>query len=102
MFTRISISDAASLLATTAAQVVDIRDAVSFQQGRIPKSQALHQDNLQQFVQTADKTLPLLVCCYHGNSSQGAAQMLNEQGFSDVYSIDGGFEAWKLQFPCES
>lgn len=102
MFTRISITDAEKLLSTENAQVVDIRDAGSFQQGRIPKALALHQDNLQQFINAADKSLPLLVCCYHGNSSQGAAQMLSEQGFDDVYSIDGGFEAWKTQFPSES
>ncbi len=32
--------------------------------------------------------------CYHGISSQGAAQYLVNQGFEEVYSVDGGFEAW--------
>jgi thiosulfate sulfurtransferase len=37
---------------------------------------------------------PILVMCYHGISSQGAAQYLVNQGFEEVYSVDGGFEAW--------
>ncbi len=35
--------------------------------------------------------------CYHGISSQGAAQYLINQGFDAVYSVDGGFEAWHRQ-----
>ena len=37
--------------------------------------------------------LPVLVYCYHGISSQSAAEFLNQKGFEDVYSVDGGFEA---------
>ncbi|MCV6069119.1 sulfurtransferase, partial [Escherichia coli] len=37
---------------------------------------------------------------YHGISSQGAAQYLVNQGFEQVYSVDGGFEAWqRAQLP---
>ena len=35
----------------------------------------------------------------HGNSSQPAAQFLYEKGFEQVYSLDGGFEAWQALFP---
>jgi thiosulfate sulfurtransferase len=40
-----------------------------------------------------------VVCCYHGISSQQAAQFLVSQDFTDVYSLDGGFTQWQLQFP---
>jgi thiosulfate sulfurtransferase len=39
------------------------------------------------------------VCCYHGNSSQGAAQYFAEQGFTQAYSLDGGYEMWKVLYP---
>ena len=38
---------------------------------------------------------PVLVYCYHGISSQNAAAFLIERGFETVYSLDGGFEAWR-------
>ncbi len=102
MFKRISISDAKALQEQGNAQFVDIRDEQSFQTGRIPQSRHLTQTNLQDFLESADLDRPLLVCCYHGNSSQPTAQFLFEKGFEDVYSIDGGFEAWKQQFDVES
>jgi len=39
---------------------------------------------------------PVVVVCYHGMSSQSAASYLNEQGFDDIYSLDGGYSAWSL------
>ncbi len=101
MFKRISIADTQALMDSTECQFVDIRDEASFLAGHIPGAVSLGQHNLQDYVESADLDKPLLVCCYHGNSSQPAAQFLNEKGFEDVYSIDGGFEAWKLQGPTE-
>ena len=94
----------AAKLISEGASVVDIRDAQSFAQGRICKAFNLSNENLHEFMATADMDQPTLVCCYHGISSQSAAQFLIEQGFDDVYSIDGGFEAWRVEQPdlCES
>ena len=102
MYKRISITDAKTFLDDGTAQIVDIRDEESFLLGRIPHSQHLTPVNLQVFLESADLDKPLLVCCYHGNSSQPTAQFLYEKGFEDVYSIDGGFEAWKQHYEVEA
>ena len=103
MFTRISTEDAKKIIDEEQSCVVDIRDPQSFAAGHIPGATALNNDNLQEFVANTDKTTHVLVCCYHGNSSQGAADFLNNQhGFEHVYSIDGGFESWKIDFEVES
>ncbi|NRB40811.1 MAG: thiosulfate sulfurtransferase GlpE [Pseudomonadales bacterium] len=103
MFTRISTTDAQKLIKDSQAQVVDIRDPQAFSAGHMPAAINLNNDNMQSYIDNADTQKPLLVCCYHGNSSQGAADFLNaEKGFKDVYSIDGGFEAWKLAFDVEA
>lgn len=102
MFKRISIHDAKKFLDQGDAQFVDIRDEMSFQQGHIPTATLLNQSNLQQWISSADLDKPLLVCCYHGNSSQPAAQFLFEKGFEEVYSIDGGFEAWRTTYESQS
>jgi len=44
------------------------------------------------------KNIPLIVYCYHGNSSKSAAHYFCENGFTQVYSMDGGFEAWRLKY----
>lgn len=100
---RIRAGDAKTLLTEQLAQVADIRDAMSFEAGHISGAQRVDNNNIAEFIAAADKNKPLLVCCYHGNSSQGAAQYFAEQGFSEAYSLDGGFEMWKMAFPdlCE-
>ncbi|WP_263144413.1 thiosulfate sulfurtransferase GlpE [Pseudomonas sp. RIT-PI-AD] len=83
------------------AVVVDIRDPQSFSAGHISGSRHLDNHSLADFIAQADLDKPLVVTCYHGNSSQGAAAYLVGQGFSEVYSLDGGFEAWRGLFPGE-
>lgn len=92
------------IAADQAPVVVDIRDGNSFTAGRIQGSSALDNSNVQQFIEQTPKDAPIVVCCYHGNSSQSAAQFLVDQGFSEVYSLQGGYEMWKVAFPqyCES
>ena len=77
------------------AVVADIRDPQSFQQGHIQGSVHLSNETLHTFIAEADLDAPLIVCCYHGFSSQSAAQLLIQQGFDQVYSLDGGFELWQ-------
>jgi thiosulfate sulfurtransferase len=74
---------------------VDIRDPDSYQAAHIPGALHLHNGNLQQFVQNTEKEKPLVVYCYHGNSSLGAVAYLLENGFKNVASMSGGFEAWR-------
>ncbi|MCH1920332.1 thiosulfate sulfurtransferase GlpE [Shewanella sp. A3A] len=75
-------------------QIIDIRDPASFEQGHIAGSMRVGNDNIAQFMTEADLDAPLVVVCYHGISSQGAAEYLHQQGFDDIYSLEGGYTAW--------
>lgn len=92
-FSRIDVTQAKALLAQDAV-VVDIRDAHAFANGSLPGALHLHADNVEAFIASTDPALPLIVCCYHGNSSQGAAAYFADKGFAQAYSLDGGYEAW--------
>lgn len=91
----IDVSEAAAMMADKDAQPVDIRDPDSFRAGHIPGAAHLDNQSLESFLASADRQRPLIVCCYHGNSSRGAAQFLAGQGFEQCYSLDGGFSAWQ-------
>lgn len=84
------------------AVLVDVRDAQTYATQHIPDSHHLDNHSIADFIRQADLDKPLVVLCYHGNSSQSAAAYLVGQGFSEVYSMDGGFELWKTQFPAET
>ena len=94
MIKQITVTEAAEMLETSKVLVVDIRDAGSFSNGHIEGAVRIDNSNFQSFIDSADKSLPLVVCCYHGNSSQGAADFFNQQGFEESYSLDGGYTAW--------
>ena len=84
------------------ANIVDIRDALSFQNGHMQTAINLNNDNLESYIKDHDFETPLIVCCY--NSSKGAAEYLAAQGFKDVYSLNGGFTEWQSLHPdrCQS
>ncbi|WP_433885491.1 thiosulfate sulfurtransferase GlpE [Pseudomonas vranovensis] len=84
------------------AVVVDIRDPQAFAAGHITGASHLDNHSVADFIRTADLDAPTVVVCYHGNSSQSAAAYLISQGFSDVYSLDGGFELWRGTYPAET
>ena len=79
--------------------IVDIRDSASFNAGHIPNAIHLSDSTVEQFIIDTDKNKPLVVYCYHGISSQGAAAYFSENGFNEVPSMIGGFECWLSAFP---
>ncbi len=98
-FRNISPQDAQTLLMEPLTQLIDIRDEFAFREGHIDNAQRIDNDNVDSFIATANRSAPLIVCCYHGISSQSVAQFFIEQGFGEVYSLSGGFEEWKTSFP---
>ncbi len=95
-FRRISVNEAQEMINDDGSriQIVDIRDDESYEAGHIEGAVHLHNSNLHDFLQSADPEIPVLVCCYHGHMSQGAAAFFIEQGFEQALSLDGGYEAW--------
>lgn len=98
-FNRISVQQAKDMIDAGAVTLIDIRDEASFGAGHISSSLHVDHQSVQGFIQDADLDIPLIVCCYHGNSSQSAAQFFVEKDFSDVYSLDGGYSVWCQQYP---
>lgn len=98
-FQRISIAQALAKINQGQVAIADIRDEQSFQMGHIAGSYHLTNGTLNGFMQQIDFATPVIVVCYHGNSSQSAAQYLVQQGFDEVYSMDGGFEGWRQHYP---
>jgi len=81
---------------------VDIRDPGSYGAAHIPGALHLHDGNVQEFIQNSDKNADVVVYCYHGNSSLGAAAYFIENGFKNIASMIGGFEAWRQVYEHDS
>lgn len=98
-FKHISVADLKQFTRVEQATILDIRDAHAYQQGHISNAQNLSAEQLPELIANSDKTQPMVVYCYHGISCQQIAQQLVTHGFTDVYSLDGGFTAWQQKTP---
>ncbi len=94
-YKRISIEEAQELMSDETT-IIDVRDPESYSMGHIENAVHVSNENILQFIDGANKSRPLIIYCYRGNSSQDAAKYLSDKGFLDVYSMDGGFEEWSL------
>ena len=92
-FKSITPQEAKDLL-TTDNYLIDIRDEDSYSSSHIDGALNLGNLDIHEFIRTADKDMPTLIYCYKGISSQNAAEFLISEGFTEVYSIEGGYEFW--------
>ena len=99
---QIDIHKAKTLIDQGDITIIDIRDLESYQEAHINKAQCVNDSNLEQFLTKADKDQILICYCYHGFSSQPAAQFFEANGFKNVYSMEGGFEAWRITYSVQS
>lgn len=85
--------------------VLDVRDKKSVEEWRIEGRNVefinIPLDQLKEGGDSLLKELPkdeyFYAVCAKGNTSQKAAKFLMEKGFTNVYSIEGGMEAWSEQ-----
>ncbi len=86
------------------AQFVDVREPDEWAATGVPAGARLI--SLGQFEQRAPAELakdkPVYVICNSGNRSRVAAEALIRLGYSRVYNVDGGIQAWlKAGLPVE-
>ena len=94
---RIDVQHAEKLLLRGDLLVLDARDVNAFEKSNITGAQHVSSDNLSALLGATAKTQPILIYCYHGNASREYAQIFSDFGFPEVYSLDGGYEAWRTR-----
>lgn len=92
-FKNITPQEAKDLL-TKDNYLIDIRDEDSYSSSHIDGALNLGDLDIHEFIRKADKDIPTIIYCYKGISSQNAAEFLISEGFTEVYSIEGGYEFW--------
>lgn len=91
---HISVSEAEDLLYEAEFLVLDMRDFRSYLRGHHPRALHLHEQNLRALLKHTNRSVPVLIYCYHGHRSQDMAQLFSDFGFTSCYSLDGGYDAW--------
>jgi rhodanese-related sulfurtransferase len=76
--------------------VLDIRTPEEFTAGRLADSVNIdfYAPDFADQIGALDRDTPYVMYCRTGNRSEGAADLMSDLGFSEVYEIDGGIVSW--------
>jgi rhodanese-related sulfurtransferase len=75
--------------------ILDMRDPASLAQGHIEGAQPVSDALLRQLMKQRHHERPVLVYCYHGNSSRDLCQFIAGFGYTRVYNLVGGWQGWQ-------
>ena len=79
--------------------VLDVREVEEYNEGVIPESILIPQGQIEETIEEhiPDHDQPIIAMCAGGVRSAFAAVTLSEIGYTNVVSMDGGFNLWKQQ-----
>jgi rhodanese-related sulfurtransferase len=74
--------------------LLDVREPYEFELCRIQGSINIPLDEISLRFEELDEDRETVVICHHGMRSLQAAIWLEQNGFSSVFNLTGGIEAW--------
>lgn len=78
-------------------RLVDVRENFEREICQLPGSLQLTETLAEEMLSSWDRSQPIIFQCHHGGRSRAAAEYFQQQGFSEVYNLSGGIEAWSLE-----
>ena len=96
-FKTLSVIDANALIATANPMILDCRDLKDYKAGHLDNALHVHEGLKESLIKRGDKQRSLLIYCYYGHASEHLAEFFGDFGFKAVYSLAGGYAAWKGQ-----
>jgi rhodanese-related sulfurtransferase len=85
------------LTANPSAKLIDVREDDEWRAGHAKNAEHLGKGIIERDIETSvpDKTTELILYCGGGYRSALAADVLQQMGYTNVWSMAGGWKAWK-------
>jgi molybdopterin/thiamine biosynthesis adenylyltransferase/rhodanese-related sulfurtransferase len=80
--------------AREAIQLIDVREPFEFEIARIDGAKLIPLGQLADRLHELEQNGHTVVHCHRGTRSAQAVEMLRRAGFTDVYNLEGGIDAW--------
>lgn len=95
----VDVREFAALLESERGVLVDVRTPEEYKAGYIDGALLINffDADFEQRIDSLDTKTPVFVYCRSGGRSAKAMELMRTKGFSRVYNLDGGYEAWKRQ-----
>ncbi|MBS0194750.1 MAG: Grx4 family monothiol glutaredoxin [Proteobacteria bacterium] len=90
----ISVKELHDRILTGTIDVIDVRPVSGRSIAPFPQPHEVLDDASRARIEALPKDVPIAFICHHGSSSRRAAEHFRSLGFHDVYTVDGGIDAW--------
>lgn len=77
--------------------IIDVREKWEWDIGHIAKACHIPLKDFTTKSEELDQNSCIAVVCHHGGRSAKAAAFLLQQGFTTVYNVSGGMDAWSKE-----
>jgi phage shock protein E len=94
---NIGPQEAAQLIEDEAVVVLDVRTPQEYEAGRIAGAVNIdyRADDFRDRLAELDRDEPYLIHCASGRRSAATREVMQELGFTTIYHLDGGIQAWQ-------
>lgn len=90
----IGVKELHDRILTGTIDVIDVRPASGRGIAPFPQPHEVLDDASRARIEALPKDVPIAFICHHGSSSRRMAEHFRNLGFHDVYTVEGGIDAW--------
>src|SRR6266699_1154158 len=83
--------------AREAFELIDVREPFEYEIARIDGAKLLPLGEIAERTDELQREQPIVMHCHSGKRSAQAVRLLQQRGFSNVYNLEGGIDAWSEQ-----
>lgn len=93
---QVGVAEFDQVVKTDGTRIIDVRTPAEYSAGHLPGAVNIDVESSSFGAEIAglDKTVTYAVYCRSGNRSKVASQQLADAGFTHVYDLAGGINAW--------
>jgi sulfur-carrier protein adenylyltransferase/sulfurtransferase len=77
-----------------ALELIDVREPFEFQIARIDGATLIPLGEIAERADELQREEPIVIHCHSGRRSAQAVRLLQQRGFTNVYNLEGGIDAW--------
>ncbi|MGE5209296.1 MAG: ThiF family adenylyltransferase, partial [Alphaproteobacteria bacterium] len=78
-------------------ELIDVREPFEYEIARIDAAKLIPLGEIGVRVDELQREKPVVVHCHSGRRSAEAVRLLRQRGFTNVYNLEGGIDAWSDQ-----
>jgi molybdopterin/thiamine biosynthesis adenylyltransferase/rhodanese-related sulfurtransferase len=78
-------------------ELIDVREPFEYEIARIDGAKLIPLGEIGERLSELQRERPIIVHCHSGKRSAQAVELLQQHGFTKVYNLEGGIDAWSDQ-----